>query len=155
ASWRRLTSLHSPLHRWQLALHVWCARWFTDGGAGADATEIRAVIDALVRGDRTLTDARLEAHKTEAASIARSHGFFHWPLEFPDVFADRRRITEGGPGFDAVIGNAPWEMVRRDDGHDVDVRRLLTFVRQSGLFPSCTHGHLNLYQAFVDRSLSV
>ena len=29
---------------------------------------------------------------------------FHWPLEFPEVF-------EGGRGFDAVVGNPPWEEV--------------------------------------------
>ena len=30
--------------------------------------------------------------------------FFHWELEFPDVF------TCSGGGFDAVVGNPPWEV---------------------------------------------
>jgi len=33
--------------------------------------------------------------------------FFHWPLEFPDVFAKG--------GFDVVIGNPPWERVKLQD----------------------------------------
>ena len=33
-------------------------------------------------------------------------GFFHWPLEFPDVFA------KGRGGFDTVLGNPPWERVK-------------------------------------------
>jgi len=32
------------------------------------------------------------------------HPFFHWPLEFPDVFARG--------GFDVVLGNPPWERIK-------------------------------------------
>lgn len=34
--------------------------------------------------------------------------FFHWELEFPEVF-----LAEN-PGFDAVLGNPPWEKVKPD-----------------------------------------
>lgn len=33
--------------------------------------------------------------------------FFHWETEFPDVFDKSKRPN---PGFDAVIGNPPWEI---------------------------------------------
>lgn len=39
--------------------------------------------------------------KADALSI--EHKFFHWPLEFPDVF-------EQG-GFDVMLGNPPWEII--------------------------------------------
>ena len=41
--------------------------------------------------------------KLEGDAIAASteHPYFHWPLEFPDVFDDG--------GFDVVLGNPPWE----------------------------------------------
>jgi len=35
-----------------------------------------------------------------------SHKYFHWPLEFPDVFGS----TIGG-GFAATVGNPPWDVV--------------------------------------------
>lgn len=41
----------------------------------------------------------------EAAETAKEFRFLHWPLEFPHVFAD------GRGGFDAVVGNPPWEEV--------------------------------------------
>lgn len=41
----------------------------------------------------------------EAAEVAAEEGVFHWPLEFPEAFA------EVEPGFDAVVDNPPWEEV--------------------------------------------
>jgi len=37
--------------------------------------------------------------------LAEHHGFFHWALEFPDVFG-------GAGGFDCVLGNPPWERIK-------------------------------------------
>ena len=42
----------------------------------------------------------------EANAASQVHPFFHWPLEFPDVF-------ERG-GFDVVLGNPPWDQVQLD-----------------------------------------
>lgn len=35
--------------------------------------------------------------------------FFHWELEFPEVFLDSEN-----PGFDAVLGNPPWDKIKPD-----------------------------------------
>ena len=47
----------------------------------------------------------------EATAIGASltNAFFHWPLEFPDVF-------ENNGGFDVVLGNPPWDQVQLDPG---------------------------------------
>lgn len=39
----------------------------------------------------------------KADALSEEHKFFHWPLEFPDVF-------EQG-GFDVMLGNPPWEIL--------------------------------------------
>lgn len=38
-------------------------------------------------------------------ALVDEHRFFHWHLEFPDVFMKRR-------GFDCVLGNPPWERIK-------------------------------------------
>ena len=38
--------------------------------------------------------------------IAAEQDFFHWPLEFPEVFARGRR------GFDVVLANPPWDKLK-------------------------------------------
>ncbi|MGY4631758.1 DUF559 domain-containing protein [Thermostichus sp. OS-CIW-29] len=39
-----------------------------------------------------------------AQAVAVENRFFHWPLEFPEVF-------ESG-GFDVILGNPPWERIK-------------------------------------------
>jgi hypothetical protein len=43
-----------------------------------------------------------KARQAAVAHRAQEHHFFHWDIEFPEVFAD------GRPGFDAVVGNPPF-----------------------------------------------
>ncbi len=50
-----------------------------------------------------------------ANQLAREHHFFHWPLEFPEVF------HRGG--FDAVLGNPPWERVKLQQKEWFQARR--------------------------------
>jgi hypothetical protein len=41
------------------------------------------------------------------ANLSKRHDFFHWPLEFPDVFGGKV-----GGGFSATVGNPPWAIVK-------------------------------------------
>ncbi|MCJ2556822.1 MAG: N-6 DNA methylase [Candidatus Thermoplasmatota archaeon] len=52
-----------------------------------------------------------------ATEIAEEKDFFHWELEFPEVFFEEGRIKTN-PGFDAVVGNPPYaniEDLKEDD----------------------------------------
>ncbi len=58
----------------------------------------------IVTGDEDLPESLLERVERASAS-AREHSFLHWALAFPRVFSRER------PGFDAIVGNPPWEEV--------------------------------------------
>jgi hypothetical protein len=75
-------------------LDLWTAEPF--GVIGA-----RELALGLGTGD-TGQDALATDH---AARVAERESFLHWPLTFPQAFARER------PGFDAVVGNPPWEKV--------------------------------------------
>ena len=148
--WEQLTDGSSALGRWRVAADAWCARWFpADGTKPASPAELRALIDAVVRHDRTLPAGHLSQRLSETRDASRRHGFFHWPLEFGDVFYEETGHPRAAPGFDAVLGNPPWEVLRRDED------QLTRFVRESGLYRRCGRGHLNLYQPFLERALSI
>ena len=46
--------------------------------------------------------------KAEVAEEAAKQRFFHWCVEFPEVFAD-------GGGFDVMCGNPPWDKLQMED----------------------------------------
>lgn len=55
----------------------------------------------------------------EIRRLARQYGFFHWHLEFPDVFRvpagnEKPENTQMGwsGGFDCMLGNPPWERLK-------------------------------------------
>ncbi|MCU4926726.1 N-6 DNA methylase [Halobacteria archaeon AArc-dxtr1] len=51
---------------------------------------------------------------TTAQAMSEQESFFHWELEFPEVFftIDGEKLEDGG--FDAVIGNPPWVILSDD-----------------------------------------
>jgi hypothetical protein len=88
--------LASPHYRnLRTALDLWCALWFWP----ADRLD-------------TAPTPKTFAEPSEAAlaiveELRRTHRFFHWELEFPDVFAGGTRELHAG--FHALLGNPPWE----------------------------------------------
>ena len=105
-AWRRL----------RRACDLYCAAFFTakSGAAGRTVPTTGRLVEALA--------GRLPGQiKAETATLAQDQGFFHWPLEFPEVFR--------AGGFDVVLGNPPWEVSQLSeteffDVHDADIAAL-------------------------------
>jgi hypothetical protein len=144
------------LEPWRLACSLWCARWFWPRGSPPSPAETRAAIDALLKRDQTMAGPHLSSWIDTVRSIGATQLFFHWPLEFADVFYEDAGTPKRAAGFDAVIGNPPWEMLRNDGGDArADSAAVVRFIRESGQYPACGQGHLNLYQPFLERALSL
>jgi hypothetical protein len=80
----------------------------------------------------------------EAQRIAGDMSFFHWQLEFPEVFFEGGAAREN-PGWDAVVGNPPY--VRQE-----------TFGEFKGYFEEkyrVYHGVADLYVYFVELGVSL
>jgi hypothetical protein len=152
----------SGLSTWRQLLDLWCAGWFWTEGRAPDRGTFRDLAARLIDGRSGLperTCSQLLSHSGEAASRGRFH---HWPLSFPEVFLDEHGQPRSAPGFDAVIGNPPWDMVRGDTGdpkaradRQSRARQLTNFVRESGIYQVGSRGHANLYQLFVERALQL
>jgi hypothetical protein len=87
--------LGSPEYRsLKEAMDLWCACWFWP-------------TDELDKAPLPTTFANPSADtRTVAARIVGQKTFFHWELEFPDVY--RTEVS----GFDAMLGNPPWDIAK-------------------------------------------
>lgn len=118
----------------------------------------------------------------EIGRLARQYQFFHWHLAFPEVYAQG--------GFDAVLGNPPWEHTELKEKEwfaercpeianaatgakrKAMIQKLQTempelwtefakasrhhegqshFLSNSGHYPFCGRGRINLYAVFAER----
>ena len=68
----------------------------------------------LARGtfaDGSLPESAFTNLWNEAKSIAKREGFLHWEATFPGVWRTWQNADPQG-GFDAVIGNPPWDRIK-------------------------------------------
>lgn len=68
-----------------------------EAGLASLAIQAGQAVDGEQGSIKSITDRGIRS-----LSVSRAQNFFHWPLEFPEVFS--RKIA----GFDAVVGNPPW-----------------------------------------------
>ncbi len=110
---------------------VYTSQWFgnepTKSGKGKKASGYNRV-EEFLRGSHVAqwiadpTKVRLSKDEQDivrkTTEAAREHRFFHWELEFPEVFFGPREGTETvierrpDGGFDAVVGNPPYVRVQ-------------------------------------------
>lgn len=122
---------------------------------------------------------------SRTAALAEEYGFFHWHLNFPDVFANG--------GFNCVLGNPPWEKLQVEEqeffaGKNEQIahasaktrKKLIAglessaptlhaqwlahkrtaggteaLIKNTGRFPLAGTGKLNTYSLFAELSLEI
>jgi hypothetical protein len=144
---RAVEALHAPdgpLSAWRGLADAWCAAWFWPARVERLTARSWPAFAALLRGGPDDLPRGTAARWIEAArDAAARERFFHWELEFPEVFFDAAGSPRAGAGFDAVIGNPPWAAAPV----------LAAFSRESGCYTLHGSGHVNLYQLFAERML--
>jgi hypothetical protein len=84
----------ADLQELKAAFHRWCATWFWPAD---QLTEVPTPAAFFQPGERT---------QQIVQDLADDLGFFHWELEFLDVF------NRPAHGFDAILANPPWEITK-------------------------------------------
>ena len=170
-SWRRDRS----------ACNLWTAAFFMPlTEQNLQLLPTSGVLDNLLKGNWATQEIVAAADE-----LAEEKHFFHWPLEFPEVF-------EQG-GFDCVLSNPPWELLQlREqefllvhapevaklngdirkraakklflekpsikqllDGAIYDSEAQISFFRESGRFPLTAVGRSNTYALFAEVAQSL
>jgi hypothetical protein len=108
-------AFQSQLLPYKQALDLWVSQWFDEGRKTKDqgpAVEFMTMHSADVlpalRGEIAV-DERYGQAIARARGLWERQRFFHWDLEFPEVFVDLAgRDWAADGGFDAMIGNPPY-----------------------------------------------
>ena len=120
---------------------------------------IRALSDAILyrRGalSRAASARRYLAQRRRSST---AHRFFHWELEFPEVFfaADGTRLPDGGlrrrPRQSAVGHDSRGRRRRRRSTPRAAL--CVRFTRDAGVYAAQSDGHANCYQLFLERGIA-
>ena len=80
----------------------------------------------------------------DAKKLFEEKQFFHWDLEFPEVFIDLENASwKENPGFDAVIGNPPYGSTHKD------------YINAKLQYISNTVTSKDIYLFFIELSLDI
>ncbi len=118
-------------------LDVYISEYFGNKGA---KHKTRLYAGAIVAGNYNLSNPEDKRAIETALTLALTKRFFHWELEFPEVFFDESKRKENG-GFDAVVGNPPYV---RQEGLGDDKA---AFKEMYAVFNSIA----DLYTYFIER----
>ncbi len=154
----QISGRHATLGRWRDVADLWCGCWFWPEDEAPSSPIYAALTDHQLHGHSTLPGPIAERLLNISRRTAERERFFHWIFEFPEAFVDMdgRPLTE--PGFDAVIGNPPWDMLRADPGAASDRRMVgqrTRFIKDAGTYRAQSAGHVNLYQVFLERAMQL
>jgi Eco57I restriction-modification methylase len=120
-------------------LDVWVSEYF--GNKKAQITT-SMYAGAIVASNYSKANTEDKKAIETALALANDKRFFHWELEFPEVFFDETKRKENG-GFDAVVGNPPYGDVLDD--------LTKSYLEAIG-FPK-TGGRAEVYATFILKTL--
>ena len=125
------------------ACNLWTAAFFMPiTELNLQVLPTTAALSQLLQGN-SITQRVVEA----ANQLAEDKRFFHWPLEFPEVF-------EVG-GFDCVLGNPPWERIKLQEkeffaSRSAEIANAANKAAREKFIKKLTQNNPELAQAFED-----
>jgi hypothetical protein len=131
--------------KWRDIADLWTAAYL-----GLDLTpELYNACVQYAQGKPVLLQAaQAQALLDQAHRIWEEKRFFHWEIEFPEIFFDQYGQHKGdAAGFDAVVGNPPYdELSEVALGRKIDEKDYLKAVE---LYREARTYRINLYRLFI------
>lgn len=125
---------------------VWTSVYFGNKEIGYDW--MLGLLDMPGRWD----EVREKDWFKEAQNITKEKHFFHWELEFPEIFFDEYGREKNNPGFDAVVGNPPWITLRGKQKMGISDEEVSYYLN---VFKDSAEYKVNSFALFVDKSIEL
>jgi len=153
-------------------LDIYVSRWF--GNEPSKGKQGKAGVDKAVDFLRSSEAEEWYQHPDRLAKLsdeqrvvvatamqaAQQRHFFHWELEFPEVFfapnpgaAQEIRLKDN-PGFDAVVGNPPYDILAEKERGE-DLSEIIKFIDSMPTFKPALGRKLDLYRLFLVQGCNI
>jgi len=87
-----------------------------------------------------------------ALDLRENYRFFHWELEFPEVFYNEQGNRKPAAGFDAVVGNPPYDVLEKERlGTEAPHAELAKYLESEPVYYPALGGKVNLFRPFLIR----
>jgi type I restriction-modification system DNA methylase subunit len=107
----------------------------------------RTILAAAQAGADNLREAAAHYHIKEL-----ERPYFHWELEFPEVFFNEDGTAKTTAGFDAVLGNPPYDVIsEKEQQRAVEAEK--NFILNAPDFVTAVGNKLNFYRLFIARAV--
>jgi hypothetical protein len=91
--------------RFHMLADLWVSTYF---GNSIAWDEYNTIIEHLQDSNTEWAKLTDKKYVRNALILSAEKRFFHWELEFPEVFYDEKGNRKANPGFDVVVGNPPY-----------------------------------------------
>lgn len=146
------------VRKYEFLADYWTAAWFARPGVGK-LPDMEGLITLAEEQFTRLGADELRRRSGLAEPIdeaKRKYRFFHWWLEFAEVFFDPEsgELKPGG-GFDVVLGNPPWERVKLQEkeffaGRHEEIAQAENAAKRKRLIEGLKESDPALYTAFQE-----
>ncbi len=135
--------------RFHTLADLWVSTYF-DSNVGWD--EYNTLVENLQSPQPEWEKLLQKASVKKALAMLDEKHFFHWELEFPEVFYDEQGNRKADAGFDAVIGNPPYDVLaEKEQGFEVGPDK--DFYSHCVYLQPALGGKLNYYRLFSALSI--
>ncbi|MBA7596796.1 hypothetical protein ES703_03786 [subsurface metagenome] len=135
--------------RFRTLADLWVSTYF-DSKVRWD--EYNALVENLQSTQPEWENLLKKEYVKRALAMREERHFFHWELEFPEVFYDEQGNRKDDAGFDAVIGNPPYDVLaEKEQGFEVGPDK--DFYSHCVYLQPALGGKLNYYRLFSALSI--
>ncbi|MFQ6121153.1 MAG: Eco57I restriction-modification methylase domain-containing protein, partial [Methanosarcinales archaeon] len=132
------------VQRFKEVANIWMSTYF---GNEISSGKYNAIQSKLLSGETEWNNFKDNAKIKKAIEIAKENKFFHWELEFPEVFFENSE-KKVNAGFDAVIGNPPYARER-------DNKSLFAVVKNTPIGLRFYEGKMDYWYFFLHKAIEL
>ncbi|MDP8241328.1 MAG: TaqI-like C-terminal specificity domain-containing protein [Candidatus Hatepunaea meridiana] len=135
--------------RFRQVANCWLAPYF---GEPVSLEQYQQAVDALRSTEADWQKLQQETWYNNTQTIAGDKHFFHWELEFPEIFFRPMGLKpEDERGFDSVIGNPPYYTLTLGKKQQKADEKELFFYGER--FPHASEYKINTFALFTEKAL--